>query len=69
MTFKTKTLIAMGVTAFLIWSGMAYFDPTLRPDYLKFIIGIVVGIAGLVLREMPTQPLPHPPEKKDSNII
>lgn len=47
---------------------MAYFDPSLRPDYLKFIVGIVVGIAGLVLREMPTQPLP-PPEKNDANII
>lgn len=64
MTFKTKTLIAMGVTAFSIWSGMVYFDPSLRADYLKFIIGIVVGIAGLVLREMPTQPSTPPAEKE-----
>jgi hypothetical protein len=63
MNFKTIALIGMGTTAFLIWSGMAYFDPALRSDYLKFVISVVVGVAGLALRDMPSPP-PKPPEKE-----
>lgn len=54
MTTRLKIQIAMGVTGFLIWSGMAYFDPANRADYLKFIVSVVIGIAALALRDMPT---------------
>ncbi len=53
LDLKTIVLILMGVTGFCIWSAMAYYDPTLRSDYLKFIILIVGGVTGLVLRDLP----------------
>lgn len=55
LDLKTIVLILMGVTGFGIWSAMAYFDASLRADYLKFIILIVGGVTGLILRDLPPQ--------------
>lgn len=65
MTNRTIILILMGITGFAIWTFMAWQDSSLRADYLKFIIGIVVGVVGLVLRDLPTQPPPPPPTEKE----
>ena len=53
MKIQHRLKIFMGFTAFTIWSGMVYFDPSLKSDYLKFIISIVVGLGALALRDMP----------------
>ena len=53
MIIKNGLKIFMGFTAFSIWSGMVYFDASLRADYLKFIVSIVVGLGALALRDMP----------------
>jgi len=50
ITLAIKILI--GITGYLVWAGMAYMDPTLRPDFLKFNIAMAVGTIGLVLRDM-----------------
>jgi hypothetical protein len=52
MSTKTKIQIAMGIIAFCIWSVMVYFDPSLRSDYVKFIVSLVIGISALALRDM-----------------
>jgi hypothetical protein len=31
---------------------MVYFDPSLRSDYVKFIVSLVIGISALALRDM-----------------
>lgn len=48
--------LVIGVVAFCIWSAIAYFDPSARADYLKFIISVVVGLVALILRDMPVPP-------------
>ena len=53
MNAKTIIQISMGVVAFCIWSGMAYCDPSLRGDYVKFVVSVVIGISALALRDMP----------------
>lgn len=53
ITIRLISLILMGVVGYGVWSFMAYQDPSLRADFLKFNIGIVVGIVGLVLRDLP----------------
>lgn len=60
---RTKTQAAIGIVAYLVWSVFAFVDPTVRPDYLKFHIGTVLGVVGLILRDMP--PKQHPPTPKD----
>lgn len=64
MQLKLAIQISMGVTAFCIWSAMAYFDASLRADYVKFVVSVVVGIAALALRDMPTNQ-PAPPTEKE----
>jgi hypothetical protein len=54
MKLKLGIQIGMGSLAFVIWSSMAYFDPSLRGDYVKFIVSVVIGISALALRDMPT---------------
>ncbi len=62
---RTKTKAAVGVVAYLVWSLFAYIDPGVRADYLKFHITVVLGIAGLLLRDLPPPPPPpHPPRKE-----
>lgn len=57
---RAKTKAAVGVIGYLVWALFAYFDPSTRPDFLKFNIGCVVGVVGLILRDMP-----HIPPTKD----
>ena len=57
---KAITLTIIGSIAFLIWSVMVYYDPSLRPDYLKLIVLTVTTIVTIVLRDLP-QPPPPPP--------
>lgn len=57
---KLVIQILIGVAGYLVWAAMAYFDPTQRPDFLKFNIAMAVGTIGLVLRDM-QQPAAVPP--------
>ncbi len=63
MNFKLKIQVAIGLAGYLVWALMAFFDPALRPDFLKFNIGMAVGTIGLVLRDMQqaVQPPPSAP--------
>lgn len=58
MNTKEKLQIFIGFVAFAIWSAMSYYDPSMRPDYAKFIISVVVGLVALVLRDMNGSPQP-----------
>jgi hypothetical protein len=57
LNLKYITLAVMGGVAFIIWSVMAFYDASLRSDYLKFIVSVVLGTGGLALRDMPNQPI------------
>jgi hypothetical protein len=59
MQIKTYIQIIMGFSCFGIWSFMAYMNPELQGDYLKFVISVVLGLSALALRDMP------PPAKKE----
>lgn len=61
---RAKTKAVVGTIAYLVWSLFAYIDPEVRADYLKFHIGIVIGVVGLILRDMPQTPTPPPPKKE-----
>lgn len=63
MQFKTKVLMAMGLSAFAIWSGMAYFNETLRDDYAQFVISVTMGVSALALRDLPGKDDPKPEVK------
>jgi hypothetical protein len=52
MNLKIIFQILIGALGYCVWAAMAYFDPTLHPDFLKFNIGMAVGTIGLVLRDM-----------------
>jgi hypothetical protein len=56
MTIVIKILI--GLVGYGVWAFMAWFDPSLRPDFLKFNVAMAVGTIGLVLRDMQTPPAP-----------
>lgn len=60
---KTKfyLLLAIGFIAFAGWAVMAAQDPALRPDLLTFLKATVLGLAGLVLRDMPPPSTPTAP--------
>jgi len=62
---RAKTKAAVGLVGYLVWALFAYIDPvTNGPDFLKFNIGCVVGVVGLILRDMPhtpSQPPKDPP--------
>lgn len=57
---RAKTKGAVGVIGYAVWALFAYVDPGARADFLKFNIGCVVGVVGLILRDMP-----HVPPSKD----
>lgn len=44
--------IVIGVVGYCMWAIFAYYDPALRPDFLKFNIAMVMGTIGLALRDM-----------------
>jgi hypothetical protein len=61
---RAKAKAGVGLVGYLVWALFAYIDPTARADFLKFNIGCVVGVVGLILRDMPhtpSQPPKDPP--------
>lgn len=62
MQLKTAIQIAIGVIGYIAWAVMAAVDPTVRPDFLRFNIGMAVGTIGLVLRDM--KPSSTPSDKQ-----
>lgn len=60
---RTKTQAVIGILAYLVWALFAFIDPTVRPDFLKFHVATVIGVVGLILRDMP--PKHHLPPPKD----
>ena len=58
MNQKMIIQLSMGITAFIVWSVFAYFDPSVRGAYLTFAVSVVTTLSALVLRDMPTQELP-----------
>jgi len=58
MNMKAWIQIAIGVTGYSVWACMAIFDPSIRPTFLTFNIGMAVGTIGLVLRDMNAAPGP-----------
>lgn len=62
MTANPKIIIQLliGCTGYLVWALIAYYDPTQRPDFLKFNILMATGTIGLVLRDMAS---PQPPKE------
>jgi len=54
MNIKLKIVVMslLGGLGFAIWSAMAFFDSSMRADYAKFVISIVVGVVSLALRDM-----------------
>jgi hypothetical protein len=58
---KSLILIVIGIAGYGVWAAMAYFDVTLRPDFLKLNMAMVGGTIGLVLRDMQSPPPPPPP--------
>jgi len=60
LSLKLIIQIVIGVAGYSVWAVMAYADPTLRPDFLKFNVAMAVGTIGLVLRDMQAPPPPPP---------
>ena len=60
---KTKfyLLLAIGLIASVVWIFMAFQDPSLRPELLTYVKAAVVGVVGLVLRDMPPPSTPTAP--------
>ena len=54
MQLMTAVKLIMGFLGFGIWTFAAYYDESLRGDYMHFVTGIVVGMAALALRDMPS---------------
>jgi hypothetical protein len=69
MQLKTAVQITIGATGYIAWAIMAFLDPTLRPDFLRFNIGMAVGTIGLVLRDMGTSSPAAPTDKKAGNAL
>jgi hypothetical protein len=69
MNIKLIIQIAIGITGYVMWAVMAYFDPTLRPDFLKINVTMVLGTIGLVLRDMQGASLSPPAATADSASV
>lgn len=54
MSHKEKLIlhVLIGFVGYVVWALMAFFDPTLRHDFLVFNIGMATGTIGLALRDM-----------------
>lgn len=52
MNLKFAMLIIIGLVGYLVWGFMAYFDETLRHDFLAFNIAMASGTIGIVVRDM-----------------
>lgn len=66
MNTKLIFQTVIGATGYIAWAVMAYLDPTLRADFLKFNIAMAVGTIGLVLRDMRASADSTPPVGKQS---
>jgi len=51
MDKKTIT-IAAGLVGYVAWAVIAYYDPSQRPDFLKFNIGLATGAVALAVRDL-----------------
>jgi hypothetical protein len=68
MSHKEKLIlhVLIGFVGYTVWALMAFFDPTLRHDFLVFNVGMATGTIGLALRNMkdaadaPAVPAPSP---------
>lgn len=49
---QTYIKLAIGIAGYVAWAIMAFIDPTLRTDFLRFNIAMAMGTIGLVLRDM-----------------
>ncbi|QJD91820.1 hypothetical protein HH213_18020 [Duganella dendranthematis] len=79
MSHKEKVIlhVLLGFVGYAVWAMMAFFDPSLRHDFLVFNIGMATGTIGLALRDMKTAsdasaaaqtPLP-PPDPVERTMI
>lgn len=68
MNLKTVFQILIGALGYGVWAAMAYCDPTLRTDFLKFNIGMAVGTIGLVLRDMNAPAAPAVPPSTPEQV-
>lgn len=63
MHMKNVIQLAIGLTGYCVWGGMAYLDPAQRPDFLKFNVLMAAGTIGVVVRDMKSPaetPFPSP---------
>jgi len=62
MRLRTAAKVIIGCTGYGVWAAFAWFDPTQRPDFLRFNIAMAVGTIGLAVRDMqPVDPKPLTP--------
>jgi hypothetical protein len=54
MSHKEKVIlhVLIGFVGYTVWALMAFFDPSLRHDFLVFNVGMATGTIGLALRNM-----------------
>jgi len=67
MSIKTVIQILIGVAGYVTWAVMAWFDPAIRPDFLKFNVAMAIGTIGLVLRDMRPADSAQPPDKQSGS--
>lgn len=51
MNKKLITFLA-GLAGYIAWAIMAYYDPSQRPDFLKFNIALASGAVALAVRDL-----------------
>nr|WP_315400074.1 hypothetical protein [uncultured Duganella sp.] len=66
MSHKEKLIlhVLIGFVGYMVWALMAFFDATLRHDFLVFNIGMATGTIGLALRDMKVAADAQPPSVK-----
>lgn len=69
MNVKLIFQTIIGAAGYIAWAVMAYLDPTLRSDFLRFNIAMAVGTIGLVLRDMRATPDSPPTDKQSGNAL
>lgn len=63
---RAKTKAAVGVVAYLVWALFAYHDLyNAREKFYEFHITVVLGIAGLLLRDLPPPVQPPRSQRKE----